>query len=289
MVTAKTFDPYAQMEDLSSYLQSYCKETGKDFAFYAATLDQSKTIDPALLNDPAFMAYWRLMSLQLTEIVNPISINSDEAMIVLPENFDSLYPATSEEMTEFNQEAVSNDSSYSAFLVTNDANQSSDSLLSSFQSAAATSGDTTGMVSASGETSTADVSAGYDMEVGGETSSMDYAADAREFAAKYGYEDELAYAIGTQEGIRSTEGSILTMLAEMDQQLVDLKEALQTGAISAEEFAADAENISIYRETLLGMMNQLESSLMTVFETLSKLVEQAIEGRMAIINNSRQV
>lgn len=286
MVTMNSqLDPHSQIEDLASTLQAYCAETGKDFAFYAAALDQSKTIDPALLKDPAFQAYWRLTNLQLNEIIDPTPINSEPCQVALPENFESLFLTTSTEMTEFNTTAVASDPSYATFLVTNDANQNTDSLLFDIQQAVSDSAESA-MSTASGMVDSEQVTSDFDMIDEGD-SSMGYSADARDFAERYGYEEEMSYAIGTEEGIRSTESSILTMLAEMDQQLVDLKEALQSGAISAEEFAADSDNISIYRETLLGMMNQLETSLMTVMETLSKLIEQAIEGRMAVINNSR--
>lgn len=264
-------DQINQIADLQAYLEA----NNIDPTVYMAAID-GNAIDTDLKNDPAFQAYWQLTYLQLTEILNPTMINSPEGDVG-EIDFQALYDSASPEYNQFIEDLIADDPSIMTVLG-NEANQQTDTLLGAIQTA-------------TGGSETAGVTGDYDVDgaIGGSENYMGYSADARSIGEQYDLGEGYDWIIQTEEGIRAAEGSIMTTLAEMDQMLVDLKEGLQSGTISAEQFAADAENISVYRETYLGMMQQLETSLMTVMEMISKIIEQATETNMAIVNNSRAV
>ena len=113
------------------------------------------------------------------------------------------------------------------------------------------------------------------------------AQDARDFVRKYDLGGFYSEAIGTEEGIRSAEGSILSQIAEMDQQLADLGDAFDSGTIGVDKYNSEVKNVSVYRETLLAMLQNLQNTLSTIMEMYSKMIEQQKEMAQSVIQNMR--
>lgn len=285
--TSYNTDQLAQIDTLKSYVEDYCDSNGIDPSIYLSSLDGNK-ISEDLKNDPAFQAYWQLTYLQLTEIIDPTQISSMDAQVG-EIDFNALYAAQDADTNALITDLISDDPALMAYALKESGQaEASDSLLSLFTAA-----NTAAATSTTADSYGAQYLAEYPDEVSGTTASdtldnsMYEANDARALADEYDLGEGFDWVINTEEGIRSTESSIFNYLAEMDQQLVDLKGALDTGAISAEEFSADSDNISVYRETMLGMLQQLETSLSSVMEMYSKLIEQATQMQMSTINNMK--
>jgi len=258
--TSYNTDQLAQIDTLKSYVEDYCTANDIDPSIYLSGLDGNK-ISEDLKNDPAFQAYWQLTWLQVTEIIDPTQISSLDAQVG-EVDFNALYAAQDAETNALITDLISDDPALMAYVLKASGQvEASDSLLALFtaaNTAAATSTTVDGYAAALGLGDVPD-------EVSGTTSSdtlsnnMFEANDARDLAAQYDLGEGFDWLISTEEGIRSTESSIFNYLAEMDQQLVDLKDALDTGKISAEAFSYETDNISVYRETMLGMLQQLET------------------------------
>jgi len=288
--TSYNTDQLAQIDTLKSYVEDYCNSNDIDPSIYLSGLDGNK-ISEDLKNDPAFQAYWQLTWLQVTEIIDPTQISSLDAQVG-EVDFNALYAAQDAETNALITDLISDDPALMAYVLKESGQvEASDSLLALFTAAntAAATSTTVDSYAAALGLGLGDIPD----EVSGTTTSdtlnnnMFEANDARDLAAQYDLGEGFDWLISTEEGIRSTESSIFGYLAEMDQQLVDLKDALDTGKITAEEFSADSSNISVYRETMLGMLQQLETSLSSVMEMYSKLIEQANEMQMSTINNMK--
>ena len=258
-----TTDQSAQIDDLKSYIEEYCEANGIDPAIYTSALD-GQTIDPDLLNDPAFQAYWQLAYLQLMEILYPEMVQSVYAEVG-EVDFDTLYAAAGDEINEFMADLVADNPELMSFAALTDGDPTTDAEA----------------VSSAIET--------YSAEIGASGNSTDYVDEqARELAEELGLGDMWDYLIDTEEGIKSTENYLLNGLAELDQQLADLQEALESGQITAEEFSAQVEGISMYRELYVGLIQNLEDSWGNLIEMFSQLLKAQEEGQMAIARNLAQ-
>ncbi|MBI2339107.1 MAG: hypothetical protein HYU99_01910 [Deltaproteobacteria bacterium] len=258
-----TTDQSAQIDDLKSYVEEYCEANGIDPAIYTSALD-GDAIDPELLSDPAFQAYWQLAYLQLMEILYPETVQSVYAEVG-EVDFDSLYAAAGDEINEFMANLVADNPDLMAFSALTDGDSE-------------TSADT---VTALIEEKLADAG-----ESGGSTDYVD--EQARDLAEELGLSGMWDYLIETEEGIKSTENYLMGGLAELDQQLADLQEALESGEITAEEFSAQVEGISMYRELYVGLIQNLEDAWGNLIEMFSQLLKTQQDGQMAIARNLAQ-
>lgn len=268
-----------QMDQLREYINDYCAANDIDPATYVAALDDGASVD--LSDDPAFQAYWQLAYLQLvyllsggaTDMSSPGDVSYDETELMAAYNAVAADPEQNY-ILELAEEMLADDPELMAFFTTQTAGaDAGNSLLATINLAEASSTTSSGSDSA-------------------EESSTSYSyvdQQARDFAEAYGSGSGLDWLIEYEEGIRGAEGSILNQLAEMDQQLVELTDALNSGNMSAEEYSAQVDQISSYRETMLAMMQQLEANLSNIMEMYSKLIEQANEMAMSVINNMRPV
>lgn len=256
-----TTDQLQQINDLKSYIEDYCSANGIDPAVYTSALDGSTSIDPSLLSDPAFQAYWQLAYLQLMEIINPSllqSINAEVGAI----DFDSVYAAAGEEMNAYIQNLVLDNPEMMAFFAESDGNEQSD------------------------PEAVMNALANYGVSSSADTSGSAYRDDqARDLADELGLDGMWDFLIETEEGIRSSENYLMEGLADMDQQLVELQTALQNGTITAEEFSAGVEQISAYRQIYVGLIQNFEDAFAQLLETFSQLLKAQQDGQMAIVRN----
>lgn len=272
-----TTDQLAQMDQLREYISDYCSSNGIDPNTYVSALDGSITAD--LQNDPAFQAYWQLAYLQLVYLLSGGSpdvsssgeVTYDEDALMAAYNAAASDPDQNY-ILELANQMLQDDPELMAFFTTQtEGVDSGNSLLSMINLSEAT-------------TTTSDTEASSEDDEGLYVDEM-----AREFAEKYGSGEGIDWIIEYEETIINAEGSILSQLAEMDQQLVELTEALNNGSMTAEEYQAQTDNLSAYRQTMLAMLQQLQDNLANVMEMYSKLVEQANEMAMAVVNNMRPV
>lgn len=261
-------DQVAQMEALQDYITEYCESQGIDPSTFVDSIDGDLSAD--FLNDPVFQAYWNMAYLQLMYLLSGGSPSvSASGEIEYPDDLMSVYNDASQEMIDYVTNLLNDDPQLMVFFAMQTGEfqegDTADSLLALIsQTEASTSTDS--------DDSTEDE---YTNTV------------AREFVEKYGSSDSLDWLIEYEEGIRAAEGSILDYLAEMDQQMVELTEALEGGTMSAEEYEAEMESLSSYREVMLTMLQSLESTMSNVMEMYSKMIENAQEMQMAVINNWR--
>jgi hypothetical protein len=270
-----------QMDQLREYINDYCAANNIDPATYVAALDDGANVD--LSDDPAFQAYWQLAYLQLvyllsggaTDMSSPGDVVYDEDQLMAAYNAVANDPEQNY-ILELAEEMLMDDPELMAFFTT--------------QTAGADAGNTLlATINLSGSSSTSSSASDSSSD---ESSSTQYTyvdEQARAFAEAYGSGSGLDWIIEYEEGVRGAEGSILNQLAEMDQQLVELTDALNSGSMTAEEYSAQVDQLSAYRETMLAMLQQLEANLSNIMEMYSKLIEQANEMAMSVINNMRPV
>lgn len=266
--TTYTSDQIAQLEQLRQEIEAYCEANDIDPNIYLSALDGG-TIDEDLKNDPIFQAYWEVAYRQLLEIIAPTEIYSAYGSID-EIDFNTLY-----ELTE------SYDPSINSFIETLLAD---DPELMAYYQALET-GDVDAGTAVLMEINQLYVDAAA--EAAEDAEEYIYTADARAYAEETDLTEEFEGILDTIEATRAAETSILTQLAEMDQTLAELAEAMNTGEISTEEYSAEVESLSASREMLMTMLQALESSLATILEMYSKLLEQMRELESSITSNVR--
>ncbi len=249
-----------QINDLKAYIEEYCSANGIDPSVYTAALDGS-TLDPAILNDPAFQAYWQLAYLQLMEMIDPALVQSVYAEVG-EIDFDAVYAAADAETNEFIQNLVLDSPELMTFFAEADGDSSTDPEAV-----------TTALTAYSTDSES----------FGGGTEYTD--EQARDLAQELGLDGMWDFLIETEEGMKSSENYLMEGLAEMDQQLADLSEALESGEITAEEFSAGVEQISAYRQIYVSLIQNFEDAWSTLLETFSQLLKAEEEGQMAIARN----
>lgn len=268
-----------QIDELKDYIENYCTENNINPAIYQSALDGK--IDENLKNDPVFQAYWQLAYLQLMEILYPTELCSMSGEVGEPD-FDTIYNSATDEMNDFVEDLLA-DSPELIALFSDTEDPENQSLLSTITAATTESTESTEYSSAN-STTVSGVGAGGTTMFLEDAEDSDYeSTDTREFVEEYGIEG-FDYIIGTEEGIRAAQGSILEQISEMDQAIVEMTELFNSGEMSSEEYQAEMDNISVYRETLLGFMTTLENNLSTIIEMYSKLVEQTTEMQSAVIS-----
>lgn len=266
--TTYTSDQIAQLEQLRQEIEAYCEANGIDPNIYLSALDGG-TIDEDLKNDPVFQAYWELAYRQLVEIIAPTEIYSEYGSID-EIDFDTLY-----ELTE------SYDPSINSFIETLLADDPE--LMAYYQALE------TGDVDA-GTAVLMEINQLYVEEAAEAAEDAEeylYTQEDRDYAEEHDLTEEFTSLLDTIEATRAAETSIMTQLAEMDQTLAELAEAMNSGEISTEEYSAEVESLSASREMLMTMLQALESSLSTILEMYSKLLEQMRDMESSIASNTR--
>lgn len=263
-------DQLAQLDQLKEYIEEYCESQGIDASTFVDSIDGDLSAD--FLNDPVFQAYWQMAYLQLLYLLSGGSPSvASNGEIEYPDDLMSVYNSASQEMLDYCTSLLTDNPELMVFF----AMQTGD-----FQE-----GDTANSLLAL--ISQTEASTATETETEDDSDDEWENTIAREFVAKYGSSESLDWLIEYEEGIRAAEGSILDYLAEMDQQMVELTEALEGGSMSAEEYQAEMESISSYREVMLTMLQSLESTMSNVMEMYSKMIENMQEMQMAVINNWR--
>lgn len=259
-----------QIDNLRSYVEDYCQTRGIDPAIYTSALeDGTAGIDPALLNDPIFQAYWQLAYLQLMEVINPTLVQSLYAEVGVggEVNFDMIYNATDPETREFIRKLVLDSPELMAFAALSDYDSETNpqAVLEALASEIPPAGE--GGAGVEGDPNT------FVNE------------DARALAEEFGLTGSWEWLIGTEEGIRSTESFLMEGLNQLDSQLLALQGQFESGNMPAESFQAQVGQISTYREVYVGLLQQLESALSQVMEMMSQLVKQRTDMGMALSRN----
>lgn len=260
-----------QIADLKNYVEEYCAQTGINPEIYTHALDGTTGIDPALLNDPAFQAYWQLAYLQLMEIINPTLVQSLYSEVG-EVNFDALYARADPEMNDFIQNLVLDSPELMSFAALADHSAATDP-------------------QAVMQALTAAISPPTPAGEGGAASEEDptqYTDEvARRLKEEFGLSGAWDWLIGTEEGIRSSENFLMGELAGMDQKLADLKDGLKNHTLSADEFNADVGQISSYRTYIMGVTQNLESALSQLVDMMSKVIKQRADMLQAISQNMK--
>lgn len=266
--TTYSSDQIAQLEQLRQEIEAYCETNGIDPNIYLSALDGG-TIDEDLKNDPVFQAYWELAYRQLLEIIAPTEIYSAYGSID-EIDFDTLYQLTEDydpSINSFVETLLADDPELMAYYVGLEA------------------GDMDAGTAVLMEINQLYVDSAT--EAAEEAEEYLYTADSRAYAEEAGLTEEFEGILDTIEATKAAETSILTQLAEMDQSLMELAEAMNSGEISTEEYSAQVESISASREMLMTMLQALESSLATILEMYSKLLEQMRDMESSITSNIR--
>lgn len=255
-----TADQVQQINDLQAYIQEWCDTHGVDPSIYTEALDGSAAISPAMLNDPVFQAYWQLAYLRLMEIINPTLVQSLYAETG-EVDFDALYAAADPETNAFIENLVVDSPELMAFAVMSD-----------------------------GDPDTVAANIFVLLE---ENESADPFAEfawtdeeAREIGEELGLGGMWDWMVGTEEGIRSTENWLFNYLSEIDQQLADMQEALASGELTAEGFSANVESVSVTRQVVVGMIQNLEEAWNNLLELYSNMVKSEHETQMGILSRS---
>ncbi len=263
-----------QISELKSYVEDHCRTKGIDPHVYTSFLD-GKVHNPEILNDPGFQAYWKLAYLQLTEILDPTILQSGAAEI----DFVNL----NESSTRRASYARTTASSY-------EAEEESAVAYTSSSSTATTS--TTSSTSSDVDDDDDNDSDEEVVFAGGTTSytttgSTEYTDEAaRDMADESGMSGDMwDYLINTEEGIRSGENYVLNGLAEIDQQIADLQEALESGELTPEEFSAQVDQISAYRQIYVGMIQNFEDAWGNIVDMYSQLLKSIEEAFLGIARN----
>ena len=261
-----------QINDLKNYVEDYCQTNGIDPAMYTNALDGATGIDPALLNDPVFQAYWQLAYLQLMEIINPSLVQSLYSEVG-EVSFDALYARADPELNEFIRNLVTDSPELMGFAAMSDYSADTDPrvVMAELQRRVAS----PPPVAASSES-------------GSSVTSIDYVdEDFRKIKEEFKLSGMWDWLLNTEEGIRSSENFLMGELSNLDQQLADLKDALEAHTLSPEAFAADASKISTYREYLVGLIQNFENNLSQLMTMMSQIIKQRSDMMQSLSQNMR--
>lgn len=257
-----TSDQLSQINNLKSYVEDYCETQGIDPTIYTAALD-GNTIDPQVLNDPAFQAYWQLAYLRLMELINPTVSQSGAGDVEI--NYETVRASASTEMDQFVKELLMDSPELMGFFAGQDDDPSTTSqqVINLIRSKSTVLPPPTAVDAAT-----------YVDE------------DARSLGQNLGLSSNMwDWLISTEEGTRTTENHLMGSLADMDQKLASLEEALRGGTISADEFKSKADGISTYRQMHVSLIQNLEDSWGNLLELFSNLLKAQQEGQQALVRN----
>lgn len=250
-----TSEQQSQIDTLKSYVNEYCESHNIDPEVYTKYLDNKQSIDPALLNDPIFQAYWKVTYLQLLEMISPEVLQSvvGEAGEI---NFDEVYAHAGDDINNFIMQLVSDDPELMAFVAASDQNAATDPNYIRTLLEGPSGGDPAIYVD----------------------------EEARQMAQEWQLGGMFDSLISQEEQTRTAQNHLLMGLAEMDQQYAELTEALSQGDMTAQpKLTQLAQN----RELYLQMAQKLEESLTTILNLFSQLLKSMNESQRAIANNIR--
>lgn len=279
-----TSDQLAQMDQLREYITDYCTQKGIDPNTYLSSLDG--TIDVDMRNDPAFQAYWSITAMQLAYLLSGGSpeVSSDGEVIYDEAKIEAAYAASDQ---DFINNIIASDPELMALFVsqTQGADAGSSLLAAINLSETSTSAGIVTSTSSDIRYEGGDDASGDSGDGSDDSSYTDQ--QARDFIDKYVSGDGLDWVLSYEEGIKSAEGSILDYIAQIDQQVADLTELMNNGSMSAEEYSSQLDQVSADRQLYMGMLQQLESNMSNVMEMISKMYQQEVEMRMAVIQNMK--
>lgn len=246
-----------QVNQLRSYVEDYCKANNIDPALYTNYLDNKKTLDPTIINDPAFQAYWKMTYLSLMEIINPTltqSVYSEVGEV----DFDKVYAKAGNDLNDLLNKIVADDPALINFVALQQGDPDPNSgLLQKIFSAGKNAAEP-----------------GHYVD-----------EEARRLGQELGLGGAYEWLISHEEGIISTEQFLMNGLAEMDQKMAEITEGIRSGRLTAEEGKADLETMSQNRGIYLTLIQNLESSLNKMLEMFSNLKKEQQEALRVIANN----
>lgn len=269
-----------QIEDLRSYVQDYCQTNGIDPAIYTQALDPGNSLDPQLLNDPAFVAYWQLAYLQLMEIINPTAIQSLYTEVG-EVNFDLLFTRTAESNPELNElvrRIVADSPELMAAVAASDTDVATDPL------------EVMNLILAHIPSSQGAAS-GEEGEEPVEDPLQFVDHGARKWKEEFGLSDAWDDIIEMEETNLSWQNFSLNEMAELDAQVAKITDALRGGKVSADEMEAnkaDLQSISQQKQFYMGMLQNFQQTLNTRMELISKMLKTQNESMQAVVNNLRR-
>ncbi len=251
-----------QINTLKSQIEDYCQTKGIDSKSYTSYLDNKTTLDPAILNDPVFQAYWQMTYLQLMEIVNPSQVQSLTSEVG-EVNFETLYAHTDQTTRDFMFNLVSDDPELMAFVASQNGNPDMppEKILQ--------------LINKNMAPSTEDDLAYVDTQ-------------AREIQERLGLGATYDYLINTEEGLKTTENHLMVALSDMDSSLNQLGEALKSHTMSAQEVEATKmkfEQVSANKNLLLAYIQKIEDALQKMMELYSTMVKAQNDLSSSLVRN----
>ncbi|HBF13670.1 MAG TPA: hypothetical protein DDW49_09870 [Deltaproteobacteria bacterium] len=253
----------AQIEELREYLRSQ----GVDPDVYMRALD-GQGIDPAILNDPDFQAYWRLTYLQLLEILDPPLFNS------LPGQLDEAYEEgqriAGAELNALIEKLATDSPELMAYFAAHDADPNT------------TPEQIIGMLAAQGLINPID-----EHNDSGDNNSEFVDEGARHLSEEYGLGGTYDYLIETEEGMMTARNSLFAEIANRQLEAARLFEQYMNGDLdlTEEQFNAKMDLIKGPIEILMAQANIIDKTLNQIFEQFSKLEKDRQEGLQSVIRN----
>lgn len=246
-----------QISQLQSYIEEYCRTHGIDPQTYVQHLDERQTLDSAIFKDPAFQAYWQLTYLQLMEICSPGSTQTQSGEIM---SFDEAYAQASDSMNDFIKDLVMDNPDFVAFASLRDHNSATNPQ------------DFYRLI----------------VELQPEEKELKFVDEqARDLGRQFGMNGMYQRMIDTEEGMRSSELAILNEIDEIDRQIMDLTDALNSGELRPEEYKAKIDQMSGTKGFLYALLQKTESALSQMIEMFSNMIKAKNDHQMSIINNQR--
>lgn len=251
-------DPINDVKTLNDFY-TYCEANNIDPDVYVKALDDGTTIDPDILNDPIFQAYWQLTYLKLMEIVNPALIQSVYAETG-EVNFDDVYARAGDDWNNYLENMVLDSPELLGFGALTDGNP---------------------------ETQESEVFAALDDYYAARgAASTDYIdEEAREMAQEMGYGGMWNWLIGTEEGVISGMNGLMGYYTEYQQMYAELAQGIQDGTIDPEAGGAQLQQLSSSMSVVTTYMQNFQNFLSDIMEQFSNLKKAQSDGQMSIIRN----
>lgn len=260
-----TADQLQQIASLQQYVEAELQKRGiEDDGLYMSALD-GQTIDPALLNDPIFQAYWQLTYYKLMEILQPETLQALSAEVG-EVDFNTLYAAVDDETNEFVNQLLLDAPELMQFAALTDDDESTDpkEVLAYLMS--------TVPPASLGEPSA--VLPSFTNQ------------EARDAVKRLGLnEDMWDWIISTEEGGKASQANLLQMLADLDQQMFALSDALKTGKIDSTKFDTEVRDVQSQRAFLFEMINETQGRLNTMMMEISKILRDDNSNKLRILGN----
>jgi len=258
MVTINhTSEQSAQIDQLKNYVEDYCQQNGIDPKMYTSYLDnKNAALDPSIINDPIFQAYWQLSHLQLTEIINPIPLQSLSSEVG-DVDLDKLYSTVDLNTQSLLEQIVGSDPSLAGI--------SSQLNMESPQEVLKYLNDSTPPPEAKAYAKEGGVKKVEKTQVGAG-----------------GLFDWLE---GTQDGLESVEKWAMGGLADIDAYIASLQEMIETGKIDPQKADILSKEAIASRETYVLFMQQSQGRLNQIMDLFSALLKSIRDTQNSVARN----